>query len=157
MLKLQYFDQLMWRTDSLEKILKLGKIEGRRRVDNRGWDGWMASLTQWTWVWASFESWWWTWTPGMLQSKGSQRVRHDWVTELNWKSLRISYHCNMRSRSKILSKWGPSEKCLLTCTRLCIVPFSLKNLDFMSSTHIPNTRVVQTWNNYSGNPLEVGE
>ena len=46
--------------------------------DNRGWDGWMASLTQWTWVW------WWTGKPGMIQSMGSQRVRHDWVTELNW-------------------------------------------------------------------------
>ena len=48
-LKLQYFGHLMWRTDSLEKTLMLGKIEGGRR-DDRGWDGWMASLTQWTWV-----------------------------------------------------------------------------------------------------------
>ena len=52
--------------------------------DNRGWDGWMASRTQWTWVWASSGSWWWTGKPGMLQSMGSQRVGHDWVTELNW-------------------------------------------------------------------------
>ena len=51
--------------------------------DNRGSDGWMASLTWWTWVWASSGSWWWTGKPGMLQSKGSQRVKHDWVTELN--------------------------------------------------------------------------
>ena len=50
-LKLQYFGHLMWRTDSFEKILMLGKIEGRRRRDDRGWDGWMASLTQGTWVW----------------------------------------------------------------------------------------------------------
>ena len=50
--------------------------------DDRGWDGWMASVTRWTWVWASSESWWWTGRPGMLQSMGSQRVRHDWVTEL---------------------------------------------------------------------------
>ena len=57
-----------------------GKIEGRRR----GWDGWMASLTQWTWVWASSRSRWWTGKPGVLQSMGSQRVGHDWVTELNW-------------------------------------------------------------------------
>ena len=49
--------------------------------DDRGWDGWMASPTQWTWVWASSGSWWWTGKPGMLQSMGSQRVRHDWVTE----------------------------------------------------------------------------
>ena len=52
-LKLQYFGHLMWRADSLEKTLMLGKIEGRRRRDDRGWNGWMASLIQWTWVWAS--------------------------------------------------------------------------------------------------------
>ena len=50
--------------------------------DDRRWDGWMASLTQWTWVWVSSRSWWWTGKPGMLQSLGSQRVRHDWATEL---------------------------------------------------------------------------
>ena len=49
-LKLQYFGHLMWRADSFEKPLMLGKIEGGRRRDDRGWDGWMASLTQWTWV-----------------------------------------------------------------------------------------------------------
>ena len=52
--------------------------------DNKGWDGWMASLTQCTWVWASSGSWWWTGKPGMLQSVGLQRVRHDWATELSW-------------------------------------------------------------------------
>jgi len=55
MLKLQYFGLLMQTADSLEKTLMLGKIEGRRRGDNRGWDGWVASLTQWTWVWANFK------------------------------------------------------------------------------------------------------
>ena len=65
-LKPQYFGHLMWGTDSLEKTLMLGKTEGRRRGDNRGWDGWMASLTPWTWVWASSGSWWWTGKPGML-------------------------------------------------------------------------------------------
>ena len=52
--------------------------------DDRGWDGWMASPSRWTWVWASSGSWWWTGKPGMLQSLWSQRVRHDWATELNW-------------------------------------------------------------------------
>ena len=50
--------------------------------DNRGWDGWMASLTRWTWVWASFGSWWWTGKPGVPWSVGSQRVGHDWAAEL---------------------------------------------------------------------------
>ena len=83
-LKLQYFDHLMWRTDSFEKTLLLGKIEGRRRRDDRGWDSWLASLTQWTWVWVNSGSWWWTGKPDVLHSMGLQRVRHDWVTELNW-------------------------------------------------------------------------
>ena len=52
--------------------------------DDRGWDGWMASLTQWTWVWISSGSSWWTGRTGMLQSMVSRRVGHDWVTELNW-------------------------------------------------------------------------
>ena len=78
-LKLQYFGHLMWRTDSLEKTLMLEKIEGRRRRDNKGWDGWMASPTQWTWVCTSSRSWWWTGKPDVLQSMGSQRVRHDWT------------------------------------------------------------------------------
>ena len=53
--------------------------------DNRGWDGWMASPTQWTWVWVNSGSWWWTGRPGVLRFMGSQRVEHDWATELNWK------------------------------------------------------------------------
>ena len=52
--------------------------------DDRGWDCWMASPTRWTWVWVNSRSWWWTGRPGVLQFMGSQRVRHDWVTELNW-------------------------------------------------------------------------
>ena len=52
--------------------------------DDRGLDGWMASPTQWTWVWVNSRSWWWTGTPGMLRFMGSQRVWHDWATELNW-------------------------------------------------------------------------
>ena len=63
--------------------------------DNRGWDGWMASLTQWTWVWVDSWSWWWTGRPGVLWFMGSQRVRHDWVTDLNWTNMTI---LNLRAR-----------------------------------------------------------
>ena len=80
-LKLQYFGHLMQRTNSLEKTLLLGKVEGRRRRGWLGWDGWIASLTWWTWVWVSSGRWWWTGKPGVLQSMGSWRVRHNW-TEL---------------------------------------------------------------------------
>ena len=66
-----------WKRHWCWKILKAG--EG----DNRGWDGWMASLTQWTWVWVNSGSWWWTRRPGVPRFMRSQRVRHDWATELN--------------------------------------------------------------------------
>ena len=58
------------------------RLRARGEGGNRGWDGWVASLTQWTWVWASSRSWWWTGKPGVLQSMESQRFRHNWVTEL---------------------------------------------------------------------------
>ena len=82
-LKLQYFGHLMGRADSLEKILMLGKIEGRRRREWQKMRCWKASPTQWTWIWVNSGSWWWTGRRGVLQSMGSQRIRHDWVTELN--------------------------------------------------------------------------
>ena len=63
--------------------------------DNRGWDGWMASPTQWTWIWVNSGSWRWTGRPGMLQSMGLQRVRRDWVTELNWTDPRLSSGPNL--------------------------------------------------------------
>ena len=88
-LKLQDFDCLMQKTDSFEKTLMLGKIEGRRRRGDRGWDGWMASLTQWTWVWVNSRSWWWTGRPGMRQSMGLPRVGHNWATKLNWTDKRV--------------------------------------------------------------------
>ena len=52
--------------------------------DDRGRDGWMASPTRCTWVWVNSGSLWWTGRPGVLRFMGSQRVGHDWVTELNW-------------------------------------------------------------------------
>ena len=80
-LKLQSFGHLIWRTDFMEKILILGKIEGRRR---RGWQRtrWLDGITgSMTWVWASSGRWRRTGKSGVLQSMGSQRVRHDWATD----------------------------------------------------------------------------
>ena len=85
MLKLQYSGHLMWRANSFEKTLMLGNIEGERRRDDRGWDGWMASPTQWTWVWVDPGSWWWTGRLGVLQFMGvveCQTWLSDWI-ELN--------------------------------------------------------------------------
>ena len=96
-LKLQYLGHLIWRTDSLEKTLMLGKIEGRRR---RGWQKvkWLDGITDSMHrVLASFGRWWWTGKPGMLQSMGSQN--QTWLsgwTELNWWKL-INHH-NMRAK-----------------------------------------------------------
>ena len=94
-LKLQHFSYLILRNDSFENMM-LGKDWCWERLkvggeeDDRGWDGWMASLTQWTWVWVNSGIWWWTGKPGMLQSMGSQILRHDWATELNWAWLHRS-------------------------------------------------------------------
>ena len=85
-LKLQYFGHLTRKTDSFEKspIRCWERLRAGGEGDDRGWDGWMASPTQWTWVWVDSGSWWWTGRPGMLWFMGSQRVGHDWPTKLNW-------------------------------------------------------------------------
>ena len=86
-LNLQYFGHLMQRTDSLERPWYWERLKVGGEGDNRGWDGWMASLTRWTWVWVNSGSWWWTGRPGMLRFTGSQRVGHDWATDLIWSPL----------------------------------------------------------------------
>ena len=91
-----YFGHLMQRTDSLEKTLMLGKIEGRRRRDDRGWDGWMASPIQWTWVWASSRRWWRTGKPGMLQSMATQ----SWTRLSDWKQAKSPNLVSAKSQSE---------------------------------------------------------
>ena len=91
-LKLQYFDHLMQRVDSLEKTLMLGELGAGGEGEDRGWDGWMASPTRWTWVWVNSGRWWWTGRPGVLQFMGLQRVGHDWATELKWTDIYIHTH-----------------------------------------------------------------
>ena len=83
-LKLQSFGYLIQRTDSGKRPWHWERLKAGGKGDDRGWGGWMDLLTRWTWVWASSGSWWWTGKPGLLQSVGSQRVRHDWATELGW-------------------------------------------------------------------------
>ena len=102
-LKLQYFGHLMWRNNSMEKTVMLGKMKAGGEGDNRGWDGWMASLTGWTGVWVSSGSLWWTGKPGVLQSMGLQRVGLDWTTELNWYMISLQ-----RSLFSMVKNWKNS-------------------------------------------------
>ena len=90
-LKLQYFDHdtvtpILWCKEltHLKRPWCWERLKAGREGDDRGWDGWMASVTQWTWVWVKSRSWQWTGKPGVLHSMGLQRVGHNWVTELNW-------------------------------------------------------------------------
>ena len=99
-LKRQYFGHLMWRFDSLEKTLMLWGTGGAGEGEDRGWDGWMASLTQWTWFWLNSRSWWWTRRPACCNSCGC-RVGHDWVTELHWggsSHKKPAYQCRRHKR-----------------------------------------------------------
>ena len=100
--------------------------------EDRGWDGWMAPPTRWTWVWASSRRWWWTGRPGELQSMGSQRVRQDWATELTehparkwppytphvstsfWPSFSLKYQSKQRSLPTPLEVF----QCLLSRSHL---------------------------------------
>ena len=74
--------------------------------DDRGWDGWMASLTWWSWVWASSGSGWWTGRPQVLQPMGLQRVRHNWVTEVNWTEPK-----EVTSKVALVVKNLPAKRC----------------------------------------------
>ena len=108
-------------------------LRARGEGDDRGWDGRMASLTRWTWVWVSSGSWWWTGRPGVLQFMGSQRIGHDWATELNWTELstqmcsnahhghasplptqksQVQMSCSQESFCLKLRRWWNWENCI---------------------------------------------
>ena len=86
-LKLQYFGQSCEELTHWKRLWCWEGLEAGGEGDDRGWDGWMASRTRWTWVWVNSGRWWWTGRPGVLQSMGLHRVGHDWATELNWTEL----------------------------------------------------------------------
>ena len=83
-LKLQYFGPLCEELTHWKSLWCWEGLGAGGKGDDRGWDGWMASPTRWTWVWVNSRSWWWTRKPGVLQFIGLQNVRQDWATELNW-------------------------------------------------------------------------
>ena len=97
-----------WRWESL----KAG-----REVDDRGWDSWMASLSQLTWVWVSSGSWQWMRRPGVLQPMGSQTVVHDWATELNWNCMCVFQCCSLNSSDPFPHPLCPKS---VLCVCLCL-------------------------------------
>ena len=94
-LKLQYFGHLMGKLTHWKRLCCWEGLGAGGEGDDRGWDGWMASPTWWMWVWVNSGSWWWTGRPGVLWSMGSQRVGHDWATELNWTELKAYNGLNL--------------------------------------------------------------
>ena len=103
-LRLQYFGQLMRRTNSFEKTWCWARLKAGGERDNRGREGWMASLNQWTWVWVNSRSWWWTGSPGVLQSMGSQ----SWTRLSDW-TERLLLN-NEKIRKRRWDSWPLEEK-----------------------------------------------
>ena len=98
-LKLQYFDTWLEEPTHWKRPWCWEGLGAGGEGDDRGWDGWMASSTRWTWVWVDSGSWWWTGRPGVLRFMGSQRIGHDWATELNWTGSHVVGY----------SPWGQKE------------------------------------------------
>ena len=120
-LKLQYFGHLMWRVDSLEKTLMLEGLGAGGEGDDRGWDGWMASLTRWTWVWVNSSSWWWTGRPGVLRFMGSQS--RTWLSA--WTKLKN--YIRLKEQGDNRNQWIQNGgRSLGFCVSLCILNFILK-------------------------------
>ena len=125
-----------------------------REGDNRGWDDWMASLTQWTWVWVNSGSWWWTGRPGVLRFMGSQRVGHDWATELNWLTG-ILIHCFLCfEEQKSLHLGNSTQPCRVDIVPLVLfqdsVPYSLSVLlSHLYSSHQNTNSINQLLKNPS--------
>ena len=128
-LKLQYFGHLMRTVDSLEKT-DAGRDWGQEEKGmTEGWDGWMASLTRWTWVWVNSGSWWWTGRPGVLWFMGSQRVGHNWATDL------ISWEISSESSVTCLANGSLLSMHLvcISCPTTVVVGLLLKFLKSLSS------------------------
>ena len=130
-LKLQYFGHLMQSVDSLEKTVMLGGIGAGGEGDDRGWDGWMASPTWWMWVWVNSGSWWWTGRPGVLRFMGSQRVGHDWATELNFPSISVfSYELPLYIR--LLKYWSLSFSISLSNEYSGLISIRIDRFDLLT-------------------------
>ena len=113
----------------LKRPWRWERLRAEGEGDDRGWDGWMASPTQWTWVWVDFGSWWWTGRPGMLRFMGLRRVRHDWATELNYEVW--------------LSLW--MHMCAYVCLCVCIRVVTQKSEDVCVDTKGISSHGYRVW------------
>ena len=122
---------ILWPPDTCEELTHWKRpwswegLKAGGEGDNRGWDEWMASPTQWTWVWASSGSWWWTGRPGVLHSMGLRRVWHDWATGLDWLTLvqycrlQMTFLETLKSRAQLSSSSWFEIRC-------CLIPYPFK-------------------------------
>ena len=120
MLKLLYFIHLIRELTHMKRPWSWERLRAGGEGDDRGLDGRMASLTQWAWVWVDSGSWWWTGRPGMLQFMGSQRVRYNYATELNWNWMQCTMGinkecywtpwCNVLSMCSITDGWDTQKR-----------------------------------------------
>ena len=135
-----WFEELThWKRPWCWERLKAGG-EG----DDRGWDGWMASSTRWTWVWASSGGWWWTRMPVVLQSMGLQRVRQDWGTGLNWTDGTSIFHF-VRNLHILFSIVTASIYNLCNSTQM--FPFLHKNKWTLKITILCKITITVSWKN----------
>jgi len=105
-LKLQYLDTSCEELTHWKRLWWWEGLGAGGKGDDRGWDGWMASLTRWTWVWVNSGHWWWTGRPGMLRFMGSWRVGHDWATELNWTDALSMWYATTKEKNRmIINRW----------------------------------------------------
>ena len=111
-LKLQYFGNLCKELTHWKRPWCWEGLGAGGEGDDRGWDGWMTSPTQWAWVWVNPGSWWWTGRPGVLRFMASQRVRHDWAAELNWTERSVMFSIFYVF---VGHQYVSLEKCLLKC------------------------------------------
>ena len=123
------------------------KAAGER--DGRGWHDSMASMTQWTWVWASSRSWWWTGKPGVLQSMGSQRAGHDWTTELEmWSSFLAMYYLIHAYHSFFSLSWNLKIHSIQQMKTIPQSQFTFLVLFFDISLMIYSPQYPTGWDNY---------
>ena len=151
-----------WNSNTLatwcEELTHLKRPWGWERLkaggegDNRGWDGWTASPNQWVWAWVNSGSWWWTGRPGVLQSMGSQKVRHDWVTELNWTVKLLEVRDWFMPKTVVIISWVYTQLQTLQVVYTSVFPTFFDSSDWFHGSqldHGPRVRgMVSGWFKY---------